>query len=203
MRVVLRNCGFVLFLAAAGGCKNSPSALRMELAAQSQTVQREDAIHLAARLVAADGPICLGQSLQVDAELISVETGERWKSPPVAYCGTGLAITFPLFPVFYAVGWLDVMDVMDRYDVLEKGDVREHRIVLRTSADSWLFVATDGLQLQSAPSYSEIPSERYRLRVTLANTIDPRYVMDFFPPPIFWKKFDQPIAGEVELIVED
>ncbi|MCH8244206.1 MAG: hypothetical protein IH897_16590 [Planctomycetes bacterium] len=158
---------------------------------------------MTARLIAADGPVCLGKSGGFDVKLRNKDTGETWTSPPRAYCGTGFAVSLPLYPALLCVALLDVFDGLDRYDILDEGHSRNHELLVVPQEGNSAWVQADGIALRSRGRESSLPPGRYELRLELVEILDPRYVMSFYPAPLFWRPFDHPVSGVASFVVEE
>lgn len=195
-----RVIGIFLCLA---GCTNEPGALMLTIIPERPEFATDEPILLHAVLIAGRNPVCLSNHYRFSAELTPVDVPDQVLPSTDVYfrCGTEMLAALIVSPVVLPASLLDVADASRRFDVIKNGQERMSRIALKRSASS----EEDSLQI-------------YHLRAgkkptRLSHVWDPgmfviRLKLDnehpgIFPPPLFWKPYDQPVEAETTIrIVE-
>jgi len=112
-------------------------------------------------------------------------------------CATTLMLMLPLLPIFYSAAYLDVGNLGGRFTVVPKGLEKPFRLSLE-HGQYHLNVHSSEREYNFSMGRSERPLApgQYVVRVSLWNeSTDP------FPPPLFWKPYDQPVVGETEIVI--
>jgi hypothetical protein len=181
------------------GCTNAPGAARMRLAPEKQVFYRDEAISLEGAIIAGDAPVCLVREYHYKVEIQPESGGARIQGsdghPWID--GTGLMAMLPILPIYLGVAYLDAADAWGRFVVIPKGRGITFHLSIHPAND-WLWVSTDRACKKDEKVRQPFAPGRYAVRVSLWNQND-----DPFPPPLFWKPYDQPVVGETQVVIVD
>ena len=194
---ILLAAMLVLTCLASVGCTNKPGALQLELAAEDYEIRPTDSIRLHANLSAPEASVCLAEYYSFQVELRRKNSSEVVTSRGLWVCGTGFVSSIFLYPVFCSISLLDLGDMMGRFDLIKQGDERNHSLEI-APAEFGLHVRMDSMEEPTEKLDRSWAPGRYTIKVRLQGT-EPV----FYPAPLFWKPYSQPVESEIEIEVRE
>ena len=182
---------------AVAGCTNKPGSLQLELTTENQEIRPTDPIRIHATLSAPKAPVCLAEYYSFQVEMSRKDGHEVVTSRGLWVCGTGFVSSVFLYPVFYSMSILDVGNMMGRFDVIKKGSERTHSLEV-IPGESILHVMMDSTERPTGKLDPSWTPGQYVVRIRLQGT-EPV----FYPAPLFWKPYNQPVEAEIEIEVRE
>jgi hypothetical protein len=190
--------GTLLSLASAElivGCRNAPGDLALRAEPDQPVFAPSEPIRLRVTLTANEGPVCFDRDAHFEVELTHAESAAVQRGcEAFGRCGMPYIPLFPLMLALAAGERLDVADCLGRFAVLPRGGARVYDLKVVPRAKGIRVVNTSlGLHTERVLPSGAFPPGHYHLRCKLTRQ------NSFLP--LFWTRYDQPLAGETEFDV--